>query len=79
MVKITIVLSKIRKWQLIFLGHIMMKKGLKNLILTGYTELKRNRDMKRATNPTSLCDWSAEREVGSDRIKASITTKIYNV
>ena len=58
----------IRKRQLKFLGHIMRKEGLENLILTGRIEGGRDRGKQRATYLTGLSEWMTGRgmrEAGS--------------
>ena len=54
----------IRKRQLKFLGHIMRKEGLENLILTGLIEGGRDRGEQRATYLTGLSEWMTGRSMG---------------
>ena len=54
----------IRKRQLKFLGHIMRKKGLKNLILTGRIEEGRDRGKKRPTYLNGLSEWMTGKGIG---------------
>ena len=50
----------IRKRQLKFLGHVMRKEGLENLVLTGKIEGSRGRGRPRETYMSSLCKWMRE-------------------
>ena len=50
----------IRKRQLEFLGHIMRKNGLEELILTGSVDGKRSRGRQREKYLTNLSRWVAE-------------------
>ncbi len=54
----------IRKRQLKFLGHIMRKEGLENLILTGRIEGKRDKGNQRVTFLAGLSKWMTERGLG---------------
>ena len=47
-------IKTIRKRQLQFLGHIMRKEGLENLMLTGYIDGKRDKGRQRQTYLGSL-------------------------
>lgn len=59
--KKTILLS-IRKLK--FMGLIIRKEVLENLILTVYIESKRSRRRQRVTYPTNLCTCLTEYELG---------------
>ena len=54
-------IKTIRKRQLQFLGHIMRKERLENLMLTGYTDGKRDKGRQRQTYLGSLSRWLEER------------------
>lgn len=51
---------RIRKKALTFLGHIIKKKSLENLILTRHIDGKRNKERQQATQLTRLCEWIVE-------------------
>lgn len=57
--KKTLILN-IRKRELNFLGHIIRKVGLENLILTGQIGSKRDRGKQRITYLASLSKWFVE-------------------
>ena len=50
-------LSKIRQKQLQFLGHIMRKDGLENLMLTGRIEGMRGRGRRRVSYMSCIGKW----------------------
>ena len=50
-------MKTIRKKQLQFLGHIMRKEGLENLMLIGYIEGKRDKGRQRQAYLGSLSRW----------------------
>ncbi|MGX9987587.1 reverse transcriptase domain-containing protein [Soonwooa purpurea] len=54
----------IRKRQLKFLGHVMRKEGLENLILTGRIEGGRDRGKQRTTYLKGLSEWMMGRGMG---------------
>lgn len=54
----------IRKRQLIFLGHMMMKEGLGNVIFTEQMKDKRDRKMNCRTYLASLTGWIVDQGFG---------------
>ena len=64
----------IRKRQLKFLGHIMRKDGLENLILTGWIEGGRDRGKQHATYLNGLSEWMTGRGMGEAGSQALLRT-----
>ena len=54
---------RVRKQQLEFLGHVMRKNSLENIIVTGKIEGKRSRGRRRLTYITSLSSCLEIKEV----------------
>ena len=56
-------MKDIRVRQLNFLGHIIRKDGLENLVMTGRIEGRRSRGRRRVIWMSSVKGWLQEREV----------------
>ena len=54
------IMKAIRKRQIEFLGHVMRKEGLEELMLTGRVNGKRSRERQRLTYLESLSKWMTE-------------------
>ncbi|GFO36016.1 hypothetical protein PoB_006252100 [Plakobranchus ocellatus] len=52
-----LLISKIRKRQATFFGHVMRREGLENLVTTGMLEGKRSRGKQREKLIEGLTDW----------------------
>jgi hypothetical protein len=62
----------IRERQLKFLGHVMRKEGLENLILTGHIEGKKSRGRQRLMFLQSLNNWMVEQVAEREKKNVSI-------
>ena len=62
----------IRERQLKFLGHVMRKEGLENLVLTGFIEGKRSRGRQRLMFLQSLNNWMVEQVAEKEKKNVNI-------
>ena len=58
-----ILMRRIRKQQMVFLGHVLRNKEIENLIVTGKLEGKRGVGRPRLTFTRSLSDWIGISEI----------------
>ena len=56
-------MKMIRKRQMEFLGHVMRKDGLENLMVTGKIEGRRSRGRQRKTYIRSLSEWTKKSQI----------------
>lgn len=62
----------IRNREFKFKGHIMTKRGFRKFTLTGYNEIKKDREMQRINCLICYCKWLEER-IRTDSKKRKLT------
>ena len=64
-------MKSIRQRQLAFLGHVLRRQGLENLVVTGRIEGRRARGRQRLKYLDSLCDTLKDKVSPTQLIRAS--------
>ena len=65
------IMKTIRKRQIEFLGHVMRKEGLEELMLTGRVNGKRSRGRQRLTYLESLSKWMTEQVDETEKMQVA--------
>ena len=65
------IMKTIRKRQIEFLGHVMRKEGLEELMLTGRVNGKRSRGRQRLTYLESLSKWMTEQVDETEKLQVA--------